>query len=48
MEPIIDSGGYRFIFAVAQDYTGLWLSGVDGDPELFWGISDRFAFVRRK
>lgn len=48
MEPLTDSGGYRFIFAVAQDYIALWLSGVDGDPEFLWGTDDRFVFIRRK
>ena len=48
MEPITDAGGYRFIFAVAQDYIGLWLSGVDGDPGFVWETGDRFVFVNRK
>ena len=45
MEPISGSGGGLGIFEVAHGGHGLWLGGVDGDPDDFWGGHDRFVFV---
>lgn len=46
MEPITDSVGYPHIFDVGHDAKGLWLSGMDGEPDRWYKPEDRFLWVR--
>lgn len=48
MEPITGSVGYLYVFDLERDDGELWLSGSNGDPDLFWNGNYRWVFLRRK
>ena len=48
MEPIVDSGGDRFVFHLEHFGDGRWLSARNGHPDLRWDDNYHWVFVRSK